>query len=136
MHRRQLRSVSGISSSLCLSVDRVCNTDCEIGGYKIAKGTLINIGIWAVHHDEEYWPEPEKFDPDRFAPENKDRIVPCSFIPFGQGPRNCIGMRLANMEAKMGVARVVQRFVIERCAKTEVLIEECPGGLFSSSLEP
>ena len=44
----------------------VCQKTCEIGGYTIPEGQVINTGIWAIHHDEKYWPDPEKFDPDRY----------------------------------------------------------------------
>lgn len=52
---------------------------------------MIGIPIFAIQRYPEYFPDPEKFDPERFNDENKHKIRPCSFIPFGSGPRNCIG---------------------------------------------
>lgn len=54
-------------------------------------GEGIWIPIYAIHHDPQYFPEPKKFDPERFSDDNKSSINPLSFIPFGVGPRNCIG---------------------------------------------
>ncbi|CAH0387994.1 unnamed protein product [Bemisia tabaci] len=57
----------------------------------VEKGILCFFPTLSLHHDPKYFPEPEKFDPDRFAPENLDKIVPGSYLPFGDGPRSCIG---------------------------------------------
>lgn len=59
---------------------------------QLLKGDLLWIPIFGLHRDAEYYPNPEKFDPERFSDENKDKIEPFAFIPFGCGPRNCIGM--------------------------------------------
>lgn len=59
--------------------------------FKIEKGSAFWIPIYALHRDPKYYPEPEKFDPERFNDENKNNIVPGTYVPFGTGPRNCIG---------------------------------------------
>lgn len=58
--------------------------------FKVEKGTPFLIPIYGIQHDPQYFPDPEKFDPERFSDENKDRILPGTYIPFGVGPRNCI----------------------------------------------
>ena len=55
------------------------------------RGDLVEVPIWSLHHDPRHWPDPEAFIPDRFLPENKDKIHPFTHMPFGMGPRNCIG---------------------------------------------
>lgn len=86
-----------ILSILCpVFTNRICtkNYSCKIEGYEnflIEKGKSIWIPIFAIHNDPKYYPEPEKFDPERFSDENKRLIVPGAFLPFGLGPRNCIG---------------------------------------------
>lgn len=60
--------------------------------FKIEKGSSIIIPIYGIHRDPKYYPNPEKFDPERFSDENKDKIQPGTYLPFGSGPRNCIGM--------------------------------------------
>lgn len=77
-------------------VDRVCVKDYLLNiddqsPLKIEKGRGLLLPIYGLHHDPKYFPEPEKFDPERFSDENKNSIVSGSYIPFGVGPRNCIG---------------------------------------------
>ena len=71
--------------------DRVCVKDWENEGLKICKGINIAIPIYAIHHNPEYWPEPELFKPERFFKENASSLVPYAWLPFGSGPRVCIG---------------------------------------------
>lgn len=52
--------------------------------------------IYSIHRDENYFPDPKKFDPERFNDENKYKIIPGTYIPFGVGPRNCIGMIISD----------------------------------------
>ncbi|PSN52369.1 Cytochrome P450 9e2 [Blattella germanica] len=59
--------------------------------YTLEPGDAVWIPIYAIHHDPKYYPNPEKFDPERFSDENKDNIKPFTYLPFGSGPRNCIG---------------------------------------------
>ncbi|KAJ8928362.1 hypothetical protein NQ314_019093 [Rhamnusium bicolor] len=77
---------------------RVCTKDYKIEAKKdneidfvLEKGCVVSIPVCGIHMDPKYFPEPNKFDPDRFSDENKGRIVPGSYMPFGIGPRNCIG---------------------------------------------
>lgn len=79
--------------------NRVCTKDysCSVDGHDkfiIEKGKAVWIPICSIHHDPKYYPEPKKFDPERFSDENKHLIQPGSFLPFGVGPRNCIGKKL------------------------------------------
>lgn len=63
----------------------------------LKKGQAIWISNVAMHYDEEYFPDPEKFDPDRFSEENRGTIKNFTYMPFGEGPRNCIGEFMENM---------------------------------------
>ncbi|XP_044261646.1 cytochrome P450 6A1-like [Tribolium madens] len=76
----------------------------------IEKGTPILISAVGIHMDPEYYPDPEKFDPERFSEENKKLRHPSVYLPFGDGPRNCIGMRFGTMQSKLGIASVVKNF--------------------------
>lgn len=60
-------------------------------GLKLQRGVKINIPIWSLHHDWRYYPNPEVFDPDRFSPEQKESRLAGTFLPFGEGPRFCLG---------------------------------------------
>lgn len=74
--------------------DRLCVKDYEYDDgdtkFTFEKGIAFWIPIYALHHDEKYFPNPDVFDPERFSDENKDNILPGTYIPFGLGPRNCI----------------------------------------------
>lgn len=74
--------------------------------------------IYGIHTDAAYWPNPEKFDPERFSEENRRNIRPGTFIPFGSGQRSCIASRYALMVAKTLFYFILDEFKIETCNKT------------------
>lgn len=78
-----------------LTTSRICTKDYEfeLNGNKIRieRGRSVRFPIYSIHHDSEFYENPEQFDPSRFDDENKHKIKPGSYIPFGSGPRNCIG---------------------------------------------
>ncbi|XP_023219437.1 cytochrome P450 3A2-like isoform X2 [Centruroides sculpturatus] len=91
---------------------RECTEEYEISeiGFKIPKKMILIVPVYSMHHDEEFYPNPEKFDPERFMPENKSSIPPYAYLPFGEGPRNCIGMRFALMVLKMCLVHILHDF--------------------------
>lgn len=93
-------------------MDRSCSQDYYLEEYNmtIPKGTILNLSYYTIMNDPDYWPEPEKFKPERFLSENRQNIVPGSYCPFGLGPRHCIGYRFSLTEAKLGLARLVVRY--------------------------
>ena len=103
-----------------LRVIRDTDRDIEICGVKIPKGTDVTIPVHGLHRLDEFWPEPEKFDPERFSSANKSKIVPYSYMPFGIGPRNCVGMSLALAGAKITCVRVLQYARFSVSEKTEI----------------
>ncbi|XP_071651117.1 cytochrome P450 9e2-like [Temnothorax longispinosus] len=74
--------------------------------------------VYALHHDPKYFPNPDKFDPERFSEENKDNILPYTYLPFGHGPRKCIGNRFVLMEAKILIAHLLQKFTLKATERT------------------
>ncbi len=101
--------------------------DLDNSNVKISKGVIVEIPVYAIHHDSEYYENPFVFNPDRFMPQNRSNIIPYSYIPFGAGPRNCIGMRFALLEAKLALAKITQKFRFFRTPKTEVPLRYSPG---------
>jgi cytochrome P450 family 6 len=75
-------------------LDRMCckNVDFHNHGIQIEEGTAILIPVYGLHYDPDYFPDPDKFDPERFSEKNKSKIKPFTYLPFGEGPRNCIGI--------------------------------------------
>ncbi|CAG2172994.1 unnamed protein product [Oppiella nova] len=89
-------------------------------GVKIEKGVIAEIPVYAIHHDPDHYPDPFTFIPDRFMPENRGHIKAYTYLPFGSGPRNCIGMRFALLEAKLALAKISQKFRFSRVTDTDV----------------
>ncbi|MCC6803726.1 MAG: cytochrome P450 [Anaerolineae bacterium] len=94
--------------------------DVTIGGYPIGKGKVVVVNIYGMHHDARFFPDPDRFDPERFSPENEKLIPKYAYIPFGGGPRVCIGNAFAMMEAKLIVATIARRFHLALAADQQV----------------
>ncbi len=82
--------------------------DTTIDGYRVPKGANILISPYTLHRRPEYFPEPEAFRPDRFTPEHEKLLPRYAYIPFGAGPRICIGNHFALMEGQLLIATLVQ----------------------------
>lgn len=93
--------------------------DTEVCGYKVQNGLSITVPIYAIHRMPEYWDKPDECIPERFSPENRHKINPYVYIPFGVGPRACVGMRMAQMMCKIIMVKFLQHFCIQVCDKTE-----------------
>ncbi|XP_067000662.2 cytochrome P450 6j1 [Anabrus simplex] len=94
--------------------------------FTLDPGTLVLIPAQALHRDPKYFPDPHIFDPDRFSEERKDYINRFAYLPFGEGPRICIGMRFAQAQVKMGTALLVLNYDIQRTYKTPATIVQDP----------
>jgi cytochrome P450 len=87
--------------------------DCEVGGYKIPRGAAMNVFPFVIQRDERFFPDPLKYEPERFSAENEHSIYPFSWFPFGAGPRACIGREFALLEMQLILTMVTQRFKLE-----------------------
>ncbi|XP_048194300.1 steroid 17-alpha-hydroxylase/17,20 lyase [Perognathus longimembris pacificus] len=110
-----IREVLRIRPVAPVLIPHKANTNCSIGEFKIPKGTQVIINLWALHHNEKEWHQPDKFMPERFLdPTKRQLITPSlSYLPFGAGPRACIGEALARQELFLIMASLLQRFDIE-----------------------
>ena len=100
-------------------IGRLTSETIHLDEYEVPAGTTIGIHIYHLHRDERYFPDPEKFDPDRFLPENIAKRHPYSYIPFSAGPRNCIGQKFAMFEEKAIISDILRKFKIKSADKRE-----------------
>lgn len=90
---------------------RRANKDTELLGYRVAKGDYISVHMWGMHHLPEVWPDPERFDPERFAEHRReDKVHRYAYMPFGNGIHKCIGMYFGGMEVKAAMHQLLRTF--------------------------
>ncbi|XP_025406226.1 probable cytochrome P450 6a13 [Sipha flava] len=120
--------------SITLSLFREVTEDYKVPGSSlvIRKGQKIIIPTYSIHHDPKYYPDPFKFDPERFSEEEKSKRPNGTYLPFGDGPRLCLGKRLAELEMKLVLSIILQKFEVMPCEKTEIPLQvKAMAGLFS-----
>jgi cytochrome P450 len=83
--------------------------DIELGGYPLRRDSLVFTSQWVVHRDSRWFPEPDRFDPDRFSPENEQQLPQFAYFPFGGGPRVCIGNTYVMTTLTLVVATLLSR---------------------------
>lgn len=106
---------------MTLFLVREASSDIEIDDIYIEKGTVVQAPVWQIHHDKDVWPDPWKFDPERFTTENRKAHHPMAFLTFGSGPHVCLGIQLANYEAKLIIKRLLTSYRIETTERTPEL---------------
>lgn len=101
---------------------RKASRDYKIPGTEltIRKGTLTLIPTYSIHMDPEHYPEPRKFDPERFSDENKKNRHPMAYLPFGDGPRNCIGLRFGLMQTKVALIKLLINYKFSPSSRTTI----------------
>jgi cytochrome P450 len=104
------------------AISREAKEDDVIDGYPIPKGCIVTVAPYFIHHREDIWPDPKKFDPERFNKEEEKKRPGNSFGPFGPGPRTCIAETFARMEMKTFLILFLRRFDIELDKKVPVEI--------------
>jgi cytochrome P450 len=90
-----------------------------VAGYPLRDRTNVLVSPWALHHAERLWPEPERFDPARFLPDEEAKRHRYAYLPFGAGPRICLGMHFAYMEAQLVLATLLRRWRFELLGEDE-----------------
>lgn len=103
-------------------IGREVTEDTDICGYTVPKGTGAGVLTFLLHRNPKVFPNPEKFDPDRFLPENTIGRHPYAYVPFSAGPRNCIGQKFALSEQKVVVSSLIRKFVVTSVHHRDKLI--------------
>lgn len=91
-------------------VTRRAEQDFDYEGINFKAGTCFMVPLYQIQRDARFWPEPLDFKPERFSPENEDKLNKRAFMPFGIGPRNCVGMKVAVLNLKFTMAKLVQKY--------------------------
>lgn len=104
---------------------RIATKDYKVpnSNFVLQKGTKVWIPVHAIHHDETHFPQPQKFDPDRFTPDEVSKRDNVTTLSFGEGPRNCIGLRFGLMQARIGLVTLLGNYEFSICSKTKVPLE-------------
>lgn len=89
---------------------RVCKKEIQLDDYVIPAGATMFLPMWVLNKDEKAYPSPETFDPERFSTENEKLLPKDQFMPYGSGPRICVGLNFANLEAQLLLASIAQKF--------------------------
>jgi len=100
--------------------ERQCMKDWTHDKLTIKKGTTVFICSWATHRHPEHFPNPDEFKPERFFKENKSTLNPYAFVPFGHGPRACIGIRFAYESLKLLFSHLLRNFSVETREDTKL----------------
>nr|GMD64251.1 cytochrome P450 82C4-like [Ipomoea batatas] len=114
--------------SVPLLTPRMTSKDCKIGGYDLPKGTQFNVNLWKIMRDPKFWPEPDKFMPERFlnreTTEADNPLKRFEYVPFGCGRRICVGMTYALQISHLTIARLIQGFDFSTPGNVELDMEE------------
>ncbi|XP_045585081.1 cytochrome P450 6j1 [Procambarus clarkii] len=102
-------------------IERVCTKDYKLCGSEggrevdVRAGTTVLVPVWCLHRDARYWPQPQQFLPHRFLGDARARIQPYTYLPFGAGPRSCVGMRFALLGVKAGLVSLLSGLEVRPC---------------------
>jgi cytochrome P450 len=95
-----------------IGIARMARRTTELCGKRVRRGTLVGISVYSIQRDPRVWPDPERFNPDRLLPSDGTETEPMAYLPFGWGPRRCLGARFATTEARLALAMICSRWTL------------------------
>jgi len=95
-----------------IGIARMARRTTELCGHRVRRGTLVGIAVYSIQRDPRVWPDPESFNPDRVLPSDHTETEPIAHLPFGWGPRRCLGARFATAEARLALAMICSRWTL------------------------
>ncbi|XP_067653749.1 cytochrome P450 3A14-like [Haliotis asinina] len=101
-------------------VARTCTEDCEVDGIPFRKGMKIRVMAVSMYADETLYPEPDKFIPERFSKQNKEKRPLYSYLPYGHGPRMCVGFKFGLVLIKVALVQILRHYVLTSSSKTQI----------------
>ncbi|XP_046343920.2 cytochrome P450 3A9-like [Haliotis rufescens] len=104
-------------------VARTCNEDCEIDGIPFRKGMKVRVMAMSMYTDETLFPEPDRFIPERFSKENKEKRPYYSYLPYGHGPRMCVGFKFGLVLIKVALVQILRHYILTSSSKTQVPLQ-------------
>lgn len=115
-------------------LDRECTVPYQFPGTKVHVdvGTVVIIALDGMQRDPEYFKDPDTYDPERWNEENRSNIIPYTYLPFGEGPHNCIGARFGSLSTKVGLINILKDFEVLPCDKTKIPLEIDPRGFLTT----
>nr|QTM97421.1 Cytochrome P450 [Sitophilus oryzae] len=116
------------------AIPRICSKTYKIPDTDIVveKGIRVQIPVWGIHRDPEYYPNPDVFNPENFTEENKAKRPDFTFLPFGEGPRMCIGLRFGLLQTKVGLISLLRNYRFTLNNKTKIPFEMEKSGIILS----
>ncbi len=100
--------------------------------FTIPKGMQVLIPTYAIQHDPDIYAEPKTFDPDRFTTDQIKMRPSSSFLTFGDGPRNCIGLKFGMLQIRLGLVKLLENFEFSTCTRTQIPIKYNPKNVILS----
>ncbi|XP_012252348.2 cytochrome P450 9e2-like isoform X1 [Athalia rosae] len=119
-------------------LNKVCTKEIHLKGSdglncRITPGTTVRIPVFGLHMDPKYWQNPDQFQPERFSEINKQNTHKYVYLPFGEGPRICVGMRIGILQAKAAIATTLKHFTLEFSTRTKLPVELSPNYFLTSA---
>lgn len=130
----RLHPILDVHGKVCTETATLCGSDGQT--CTLQPGNIVMLPVLGLHTDERYWNDPENFDPDRFFDERQDKLIRYAYLPFGEGPRQCLGMRFGLIETKIVLVTILKKYKLVSSKKTNFPLKMDTRSTLRSVVEP